>query len=282
MVREIEVSKIIDAVESLCIKAACDLPEDVEENIRQGLAKEESAFGKYILGQILDNVAYAREENIAMCQDTGMVVCFVEIGQDVRITGGSLEDAINEGVRRGYNKGYLRKSVASDPVFRRENTKDNTPAVIYTEIASGDRFKIMILPKGGGSENMGALKMLKPSDGIEGIKKFVVNSVVEAGGNPCPPVIVGVGIGGTMDKAAQLAKKALCRKAGEAHPDPEYARLELELLEEINKSGIGPQGLGGRVTALAVHIEHYPTHITALPVAVNLNCHAGRHAQEEL
>jgi fumarate hydratase subunit alpha len=277
-VKEIDVSKIVDTVEGLCIQAACDLPEDVEELIGKVIEHEESEFGKYILGQILDNIAYSRKENIAMCQDTGIAVFFVEIGQDVHICGGSLQDAINEGVRRGYQKGYLRKSITADPVFLRKNTGDNTPAVIHTEIVPGDMLKILLLPKGGGSENMGTLKMLKPSDGIDGIKEFVISTVVEAGGNPCPPVIVGVGIGGTMDMAALLAKKALCRKAGKPHQDPQYAQLEQELLMKINRSGVGPQGLGGRVTALAVHIEHYPTHITALPVAVNLNCHAARQA----
>lgn len=276
--KEIKTAKIIDAVEGLCIKAACDLPEDVEEIIRNSVGREESEFGKYILEQILDNIAYSRKENMAMCQDTGVAVFFIEVGQDVHITGGSLNEAVNEGVRRGYKKGFLRKSVVSDPLFSRKNTGDNTPALIHTEIVPGDSLKIFLLPKGGGSENMGALKMLKPSDGIEGVKNFIVKSVTEAGGNPCPPVIVGVGIGGTMDMAAVLAKKALCRKAGEANPDPQYAQLEQDILELINRTGIGPQGLGGRVTALAVQIEYFPTHITALPVAVNLNCHAARHA----
>ncbi|PKM90190.1 MAG: fumarate hydratase [Firmicutes bacterium HGW-Firmicutes-12] len=280
--KEIDFYKIVDTIEGLCIKAACDLPEDVERIINKAIKQEESDFGKYILGQILDNTAYSRRENIAMCQDTGIAVFFVEIGQDVHIRGGGLSDAINEGVRRGYQKGYLRKSVTADPVFQRKNTGDNTPAVIHTEIVSGDMLKIRLLPKGGGSENMGALKMLKPSDGIEGIKDFVISSVVEAGGNPCPPVIVGIGIGGTMDMAALLAKKSLCRKAGVPHHDAQYAKLEKELLKEINRSGVGPQGLGGRVTALAVHIEHFPTHITALPVAVNLNCHAARQAVANL
>lgn len=276
--KEIEVQEVINTVEELCIKAACDLPQDVEELIRSSLAREEADFGRYILEQILDNVEYARRENIAMCQDTGMAVFFVEVGQDIHITGGSLQEAINEGVRRGYNKGYLRKSVTADPLFRRKNTGDNTPAVIHYEVVPGEQLKITILPKGGGSENMGTLKMLKPSDGLAGVKEFVIQSVLQAGGNPCPPVIVGVGIGGTMEVAPRLAKFALCRKAGEPHPDPEYAGLEKELLTAINNSGIGPQGLGGRITALAVHIEHFPTHITALPVAVNLNCHAARHA----
>lgn len=277
--KEIDVSVIIDAVESMCVKAACDLPEDVEELIKVSSQQEESGFGKYIFEQILDNVTYSREETIPMCQDTGMAVFFVELGQEVHIKGGSLVDAINEGVRRGYKNGYLRKSVLDDPVFLRKNTTDNTPAVIHTTVAPGEYLKITILPKGGGSENMGSLKMLKPSDGLQGVKDFVVRSVVEAGGNPCPPVIVGVGIGGTMDMTTLLAKKALTRKAGSPNPNPQYAQLEKELLEEINKSGVGPQGLGGRILAMAVHIEYYPTHIVALPVAVNLNCHAARHAE---
>ncbi|MDX9872487.1 MAG: fumarate hydratase [Clostridia bacterium] len=277
--KEIDASVIIDAVEQMCIQAACDLPEDVEELIKASAKQEESAFGKYIFEQILDNVAYSRQETIAMCQDTGMAVFFVELGQEVHIKGGGLIDAINEGVRRGYQKGYLRKSVIDDPIFLRKNTTDNTPAVIHTTVVPGDSLKIIVLPKGGGSENMGALKMLKPSDGLQGVKDFVVKSVLEAGGNPCPPVIVGVGIGGTMDMTTLLAKKALTRRAGSPNPNPQYAQLEKELLEEINQSGIGPQGLGGRIFALAVQMEYFPTHITALPVAVNLNCHAARHAE---
>lgn len=277
--REIDVSKISDAVEHLCIQAACNLGQDMEQLIKAGLEREESDFGKNILQQIVDNVELARRETVPMCQDTGVAVVFVEVGQDLHIVGGSLQAAINEGVSRGYTKGYLRKSVVADPLFQRNNTQDNTPAVIHQEIVPGDKLKIMIVPKGAGSENMGALKMLKPAEGLQGVKDFVLKTVIEAGGNPCPPIIVGVGIGGTMEKATLLAKKALTRKAGEPHPSEKYAQLEEELLQEINKSGIGPQGLGGRVTALAVHIEDYPTHIATLPVAVNLNCHAARHAE---
>lgn len=277
--REIDVSKISDAVEHLCIQAACNLGQDMEQLIKTGLEREESDFGKNILQQIVDNVELARRETVPMCQDTGVAVVFVEVGQDLHIVGGSLQAAINEGVSRGYTKGYLRKSVVADPLFQRNNTQDNTPAVIHQEIVPGDKLKIMIVPKGAGSENMGALKMLKPAEGLQGVKDFVLKTVIEAGGNPCPPIIVGVGIGGTMEKATLLAKKALTRKAGEPHPSEKYAQLEEELLQEINKSGIGPQGLGGRVTALAVHIEDYPTHIATLPVAVNLNCHAARHAE---
>ncbi len=277
--REIDVSKISDAVEHLCIQAACNLGQDMEQLIKTGLEREESDFGKNILQQIVDNVELARRETVPMCQDTGVAVVFVEVGQDLHIVGGSLQAAINEGVSRGYTKGYLRKSVVADPLFQRNNTQDNTPAVIHQEIVPGDKLKIMIVPKGAGSENMGALKMLKPAEGLQGVKDFVLKTVIEAGGNPCPPIIVGVGIGGTMEKATLLAKKALTRKAGEPHPSEKYAQLEEELLQEINKSGIGPQGLGGRVTALAVHIEDYPTHIATLPVAINLNCHAARHAE---
>lgn len=277
--KEIAINKIVETVRELCINAACDLPQDVEELIKNNQAQEESEFGKYIFAQIIDNVQLARRETQAMCQDTGITVVYVEMGQDVHITGGSLVDAINEGVRQGYKDGYLRKSVVNDPVFLRKNTGDNTPAVIHMEIVPGDKLKIMIVPKGAGSENMGALKMLKPSDGIEGVKEFILKTVREAGGNPCPPVVVGVGIGGTMEKATILAKKALTRKAGEYNPDTNYRALEEELLEKINRLGIGPQGLGGRVTALAVHIEAFPTHIATLPVAVNLNCHASRHSE---
>ncbi|NLM51591.1 MAG: fumarate hydratase [Firmicutes bacterium] len=277
--KEIHVNQIVDAVEALCMKAAYDLPKDAEDRIAACAKQEESEFGKYIFDQILENVRYARENDYPICQDTGAAVFFIEVGQDVHITGGSLEDAINEGVRRGYTNGYLRKSMVIDPVFNRKNTGDNTPAIIHTFIVPGNELKITILPKGGGSENMGKLAMLPPSAGLEGVKKFIVDAVKTAGGNPCPPVIVGVGIGGTMEKTTLLAKKALARKVGEPNPNPQYAQLEKELLEEINNTGVGPQGLGGRITALAVHIEYFPAHITGLPVAVNLNCHAARHAE---
>lgn len=280
--KEISVKTIAQTVRDLCIEAACDLPHDVEKLIRQAVEIEESQFGKYSLEKIVKNIELARTENAPMCQDTGMVVVLVEVGQDVHITGGSLTEAINEGVRQGYQDGYLRKSVVGDPVLNRKNTGDNTPAVIYTELVPGDQLRIQVLPKGAGSENMGALKMLKPAEGLEGVKKFIIQAVTQAGGNPCPPVIVGVGIGGTMDKSTLLAKKALARHAGEPHPNPEYARLEAELLEEINRLGIGPQGFGGKVTALAVHIETYPTHIATMPVAVCLNCHAARHKEAVL
>jgi fumarate hydratase subunit alpha len=280
--REVSAILITETVRNLCIKAACDLPEDVENLIAAGLEQEESQFGIYSLEKILKNVKLARAEYAPICQDTGMTVIFVEIGQDLRITDGDLTEAINEGVRQGYEEGYLRKSVVSDPVLDRRNTGDNTPAVIHMEIVPGDKLNIQVLPKGAGSENMGAVKMCKPAEGIEGVKDFIVNSITQAGGNPCPPVIVGVGIGGTMDKCTLLAKKALARKAGAPNPNPAYAEVEKELLERINKLGIGPQGFGGKVTSLAVHIETYPTHIAMMPVCVTLNCHAARHTEATL
>lgn len=277
--REISVEQITKVVKDLCIQAGTDLPEDVELLIRENQKKEESTFGKYCFEKIVENFELARKEEVAICQDTGIAVIFLEIGQDVHIVGGDLREAIDEGVRQGYTEGYLRKSVVNDPVFERKNSGDNTPAIIHTEIVPGDKLKIKIVPKGAGSENMGALKMLKPAQGLEGVKEFVIETVKNAGGNPCPPIIVGVGIGGTMEQATLIAKKSLVRKAGESNPDPRYAKLEQDLLAEINKLGIGPQGFGGRVTALAVHIEYYPTHIATLPVAVNLNCHAARHKE---
>jgi len=280
--REIHVSEIADAVEQLCYKAAFDLDRNVENCLKKMRGEEESETGKYIFNQILDNIEYARKEKIAICQDTGQAILFIEIGQDVHITGGVLSDAVNEGVRTGYANGFLRKSICDDPVFLRKNTGDNTPSVIHTEIVPGDKLKIILLPKGGGSENMSRLKMLVPSDGLSGVKDFILQSVADAGGNPCPPVVVGVGIGGSMEKAALLAKKALIRKIGEPNQNPDYARLEKKLLEEINATGIGPQGLGGRITALSVQIEYFPTHITQLPVAVNMSCHALRHAEAVL
>lgn len=277
--KEIKVSDISETIEKLCLQAACKLGEDVIKLLRQSLEREESEFGRYILEQVLANADLARQEDTPICQDTGLTVVFAEIGQDVHIVGGTLPEAINEGVRRGYTLGYLRKSMVADPLFGRLNTGDNTPAVIHTDIVPGDNLRLIVVPKGAGSENMGALKMLSPSEGLAKVKEFVIETVEKAGGNPCPPIIVGVGIGGNMEKATFLAKKALIRPAGLPNPDPNYAQLEQELLWEINKLGIGPQGLGGRTTALAVHIESYPTHIASLPVAVNLNCHAARHAE---
>ncbi len=275
--KEINVTQITETVAKLCIDACLYLGDDVVELLHQAREKEVSNFGCYILDRMLENLKIASEQQIPMCQDTGMTVVFLEIGQDVHITGGNLEDAINEGVRRGYQEGYLRKSVLSP--LERVNTKDNTPAVIHTQIVPGDNLKIMVAPKGAGSENMSRLKMLKPADGLEGIKEFVLETVNLAGGCPCPPLILGIGIGGTMEKAAILAKKALLRKAGAPSTDSLAAELETEILKLVNKTGIGPQGLGGKVTALAVHIETYPTHIAELPVAVNIQCHAARHKE---
>jgi fumarate hydratase subunit alpha len=254
------------------------LNEDIVDRFKK--AKEEESFGmaKNIIDILMENADIAREEKMPICQDTGMAVVFVEIGQDVHITGGSIEDAINEGVREGYEEGFLRKSVVADPI-NRVNTKDNTPAIIYYNIVPGEDIKITVAPKGFGSENMSKIKMLKPSDGAAGVKKFVIDSVKEAGPNPCPPIIVGVGIGGTFEKAAFLAKKALIRPIDVENTNPYYADLEKELLEEINRLGIGPQGFGGRTTALSVNIETFPTHIAGLPVAVNISCHATRHAE---
>lgn len=278
--REITVTTIIDTIEQLCIDACYTLGDDVKNLLKEASKNEESPFGTSILSQILENIDISQREHLPLCQDTGMTVVFLEIGQDVHIIGGNLYDAVNEGVRRGYQKGYLRKSILSP--LKRVNTGDNTPAIIHTEIIDGNTLKITIAPKGFGSENMSKLAMLKPSDGIEGVKRFIIETVVQAGANPCPPIILGVGIGGTMEKAAYIAKKALLRKAGQSNIDPEIASLEKELLSAINKTGIGPQGLGGRTTALAVHIDTYPTHLAGLPIAVNIQCHAARHSEAVL
>jgi len=279
--REIHVDKIIDTVKDLCIKANYELPQDVREFLLKALEREESEVGREVIKQLLENADIAQRERIPICQDTGSAVVFVELGQDVHIVGGNLHDAINEGVRRGYTEGYLRKSIVRDPL-RRKNTGDNTPAFIHVELVPGDKMKITVLPKGGGSENMGKLAILTPAEGIEGVKRFVLKAVEEAGPNPCPPVVLGVGIGGTFEYATYLAKKALLRPLGVRNPDPFYAKLEEELMEEVNKLGIGPQGLGGITTALDVHVEYFATHITSLPVAVNFNCHATRRAEAEI
>jgi fumarate hydratase subunit alpha len=268
----------VESVQQIAIKAAFDLPSDVFKRLEQMHTEEDSTIGKKILHQILENADIAAKEKLPICQDTGTAVVFVQIGNDVTITGGLLPDALNEGVRRGYDEGYLRKSIVSDPLFNRVNTKDNTPASIHYDFVAGDKLTITILPKGGGCENMSNLAMLKPSDGKEGIIDFVVTSIIKAGGNPCPPVIAGIGIGGTADKACSLAKKALLRPVGSVHTDKQYADFEKELLLHINNSGVGPQGFGGRSTALAVHIETAPCHIASMPVALNLNCHAARNA----
>lgn len=276
-VKIVNTSQIIKEVKDMCIKANIFLGEDVVNCIKENKEKEENELGKNILDILLQNIDIAKERNIPICQDTGMAVFFVEIGQNVQIEGGSITDAINEGVRQGYQEGYLRKSVV-DPIIRK-NTMDNTPAIIHYDIVEGDELKISFAPKGFGSENMSQMKMLKPSDGIKGIKEFVINTVREAGPNPCPPIVVGVGIGGTIDKAAKIAKKALFREIGLHNEQEHIKELEVELLQSINSLGIGPQGLGGNTTALSINIETFPTHIAGLPVVVNINCHASRHEE---
>ena len=277
--REIQAQQITNVVERLCIEANEQLPEDIKNAIHRCRACEDWEIAQGVLDQIITNFEIAGEERVPICQDTGMACVFLEIGQDVHITGGDLREAVDEGVRRGYDKGYLRKSVVRDPV-RRGNTGDNTPAMLYTEIVPGEQIKVTVGPKGFGSENMSAIRMFKPSAGIEGIKDFILETVENAGPNPCPPMVVGVGIGGTFDKCALLAKKALMRSTEERNPDPYYAALEEEMLEKINQLGIGPQGFGGRTTALALNIETMPTHIAGMPCAVNINCHVTRHKTE--
>lgn len=279
--REIKYDSIVQAVRSMVPEAASDLGQDVEAALKEAFQREESPVGKGVLDQIVQNVKLAREGSDPICQDTGFHVFFVELGSEVHITGGLLVDAITEGLRNGSSEGFLRNSILGDPL-ERVNTGDNTPAVVHVELVPGDKMKITLAPKGGGSENMSRLAMLKPADGEEGVRKFVVETVSLAGGNPCPPVVVGVGIGGTFERCAILAKKALTRPVGSSHPIERYAKMERELLAEINNLGVGPMGLGGRVTALAVHIETYPCHIASLPVAVNVNCHAARHSHIEL
>jgi len=276
--KTIKYTDIVNKTKELALEANFNLPKDVYNALLEAKEKETSPLGKSVIEIVLKNARVAKEEQLAICQDTGVVVVFAEIGQDVRIEGGLLADAINEGVRQAYEEGYLRKSVISDPV-ERINTADNTPAVIHFSLVEGDQLHLTLAPKGFGSENMSRLKMFKPTDDIELIKNFIVDTVVEAGGNPCPPIIMGIGLGGTMEKAGLLAKKALFRKIGSKHPKKHLAELEEELLILINKTGVGPQGFGGSQTALAVFIEEFPTHIAGLPVAVNLNCHAARHAE---
>ena len=276
--RDINVSTIIEAVKNMCMNANFYLNEDIKQAMQNGLKNEQSPIGTEIIDKLLINADLAAKKKVAICQDTGMAVVFVTIGQEIHIVGGGLSDAINEGVRRGYNEGCLRKSVVKDPI-ERVNTGDNTPAVIHYEIVPGDSLKIELAPKGFGSENMSALKMLKPSDGIEGVKSFILETVDKAGPNPCPPIVVGVGIGGTMEKASILAKRALLRPIS-VRNEIEYVRnLESEMLQKINELGIGPAGLGGTNTALAVNVETYPTHIAGLPVAINISCHVTRHAE---
>lgn len=279
--KTINVNEIIKTVKELSIEANYYLPNDVKEAIEEAEKNEKWPIANNILNKILENSQIAAAEKMPICQDTGMACVFVDIGQDVHITGGSLEEAINEGVRQGYAEGFLRKSVVKDPLHR-VNTNDNTPALIYYNMVPGDKVKITVAPKGFGSENMSRIAMLKPSDGLEGVKNFVLETVRMAGPNPCPPIVIGVGIGGSFDKAAYLAKKALIRPVNENNTDEFYSNLEKELLEEVNKIGIGPQGFGGKTTALALNIETYPTHIAGLPVAVNINCHATRHKERVL
>ena len=279
--REIKATQIAELVEKLCIEACCVLTDDIKSSFKSSLQTEQSPLGRDILETLIENAQIAKEERSPICQDTGLTVVFVTIGQDVHIVDGFIEDAINEGVRNGYEKGYLRKSVVNCPI-ERKNTNDNTPAIIHYELVPGSDFNIIIAPKGFGSENKSALKMLTPSDGVAGIKKFVIDTISAAGGNPCPPIIVGVGIGGTMERAAYLSKKALLTTVGSANENETLATLEKELLEEINKLGIGPAGFGGTTTALAVNVLTNATHIAGLPVSVNIGCHATRHAEGKL
>ena len=277
--REIKASTITDVIERLCMEANQVLPQDIKDAISTCRSQEDGDIACGILDNIIENYQIAENEQVPICQDTGMACVFLEIGQDVHITDGDLTEAVNEGVRRGYTKGYLRKSVVKDPV-RRGNTGDNTPAMLYTEIVPGEQIKVTVGPKGFGSENMSAIRMFKPSAGIQGIKDFSIETVETAGPNPCPPMVVGVGIGGTFDKAALLAKKALMRPVDTSNPDPYYADLEKEMLQKINELGIGPQGFGGRTTAIGLNIETMPTHIAGMPCAINISCHVTRHKTE--
>ena len=277
--RKIEAEIIKKKVKELFLRANYHIGEDVLTALKEARKGEISEVGCSVLDMLIENYKIASGEEIAICQDTGLAVLYVEMGQEAYIIGGNFREAVNEGVKEAYMEGYLRKSIVDDPVFARKNTGTNTPAIIYTDIVPGDKIKFMVTPKGFGSENMSALAMMKPADGPEGIKNFVVDTIKKAGPNPCPPTIVGVGIGGTADKALVIAKKALFRKIGEHHQDERYAQMEKEILEQINNLGIGPAGLGGRTTALAVNIEYTPTHIAGMPVAVNVCCHAARHAE---
>lgn len=276
MIRTVQTEIITETIQKMCIEANYSLSSDMVKAMRKAEEKEESVLGKQILAQLQDNLEIAASDMIPICQDTGMAVVFLEVGQDVHFEGGSFEDAVNEGVRRGYTEGFLRKSVVGDPILR-ENTKDNTPAVIHTRIVEGDRVKITVAPKGFGSENMSRVFMLKPAEGLEGVKNAILTAVKDAGPNACPPLVVGVGIGGTFEKCALMAKKALTREVGKHSDIPYVRKLEEEMLEKINCLGIGPGGLGGTVTALAVNVNTYPTHIAGLPVAVNICCHVNRH-----
>lgn len=276
--RQVNCQEIIEEIKKLCIHMNIHMEEDLKKVLEESIAKENSPLGREILKDLMNNQEIAAKEDLPLCQDTGMVVAFVEVGQEVQIVNGNLTEAINEGVRRGYEEGFLRKSVVECPL-RRKNTGDNTPVIIHYDIVEGNQLKIKLGAKGFGSENMSAIKMLKPLDGVTGVKNFILDTIKKAGGNCCPPIIVGVGIGGTFERAAEIAKKALLRNIGEKNKDHYIASIEDELLEKINQLGIGPQGFGGRTTALAVHVETFPTHIAGLPVAVNINCHASRHGE---
>lgn len=277
--RELGVEAVTAQVARLFVEANTLLGDDIVSTFRSCLKSETSPTGRDVIAQLLENADLARESGVPLCQDTGLAVVFLEIGQDLHIAGGDLYEAVNAGVRKGCAEGYLRASVVSPPVGKRVNTGDNTPAIIHTTIVPGDRLRIVVAPKGGGSENTSAVKMLRPADGRDGVKQFVLETVAKAGPNPCPPIVVGVGIGGTFELCALLAKRALLRRLGEAHPEHDFAALEGELLEAVNRLGTGPAGLGGNVTALAVHVETHPCHIASLPVAVNINCHSHRHKE---
>ena len=279
---KIPFEQVVNEVAAICLKAAYDLPQDVLARIKECFEQEKSERAKNFLRQYLENAEIAAKERVPLCQDTGFAVYFVEMGEMVEIEGGSIYAAIVAGTAKGYKEGYLRKSIVSDPIFGRKNTGDNTPPIIHLRLVDGSKLNVILAPKGGGSENMSQLRMLKPSDGRQGVIDTVIDAVVIAGGNPCPPTIVGVGVGGTFEKAAFLAKKALLREVGSVNKDENYAAMEKEILKKINASGVGAQGLDGDTTALAVHIEHFPCHIASLPVAVNLNCHAARHAGFEI
>ncbi len=279
--REIPYETVVETVKQMCMEANYEMGPDMYAALRTALEREESPQGKAVLEQIIENAEIAKTERVPICQDTGVAVFFVEVGEDVKIVGGSLKDAIYEGVRKGYQEGYLRKSMVQDPL-RRVNTGDNTPPIIHFDLVPGDKLRLLFAAKGGGSENMSMARLFAPAAGKEGIKKFVLEVVEKAGGNPCPPIVIGVGIGGNFEMSAILAKKALFRPIGSRHPDPFYAQMEEEILEEVNKLGIGPMGMGGRVTAFDVHIEVMPCHIASLPVAVNIQCHANRHVEREL
>jgi len=276
---EIKANQIKNKVKELFLKANFYINPDLMQRLKKALEEETSPIGKYVLKMIIENNKIASREEVPICQDTGLAVVFVEVGQEVHLVGGDFTEAINQGVKEAYQEGYLRKSVVDDPVFERKNTKTNTPAIIYTDIVPGDKIKLLVTPKGFGSENMSTIAMLKPADGEEGIVDFVVETVKKAGPNPCPPTIIGVGIGGTIDKAMVIAKKAIIRKIGQSNKNSKYATLENEILTKINNLGIGPAGLGGNITCLAVHIDYLPTHIAGMPVAVNVCCHAARHAE---